>query len=291
MKLVMYGAPYDERPGIILQQQQLYDLEIAELDSPHSMEEILQLDMLEAIRDLFTDGFFSKIPAIPVESVRLGPPLSGLGKIIAVGLNYRAHAAEMGDRLPANPLLFAKAPTSLAGANDELELPPAAWSREVDYEVELGVVIGHSCHGISAQDARGYIAGYTIVNDVTARDIQRAESQWFRAKSYDGFCPTGPYLLTADELDDPQALDLWSRVNGEDRQRSNTSDMIYPVAELVSFISQAMTLHPGDLIATGTPSGIGAGLKPPCYLQPGDIVEMGITGLGAHCTRVVEYKE
>lgn len=282
MKLLMYGEAYDERPGILLAEGQLYNLEIAELDSPHSLDEILQLNLLSSIQQLIDDNYFSSQLAIPLDSVRLGPPLAGLGKIIAVGLNYRQHAKEMGDTLPKNPLLFSKAATTLAGAYDDIVLPPAAWSNEVDYEVELGVVIGDECYRVAPEDAMGYVAGYTIVNDLTARDIQRAESQWFRAKSYDGFCPLGPMLITADELVDPQELELWSKVNGEIRQQSNTADMIYTVAELVSFISQGITLQSGDLIATGTPSGIGAGMKPPQYLRSGDVLEMGISGLGEH---------
>jgi 2-keto-4-pentenoate hydratase/2-oxohepta-3-ene-1,7-dioic acid hydratase in catechol pathway len=213
-----------------------------------------------------------------------------VGKIIACGLNYRDHAAEMGDTLPSRPLLFAKAPSSIAGPYDDLMLPPTDWSSEVDYEVELGVVIGYMCHEVSVADAMAYVAGYTIVNDVTARDVQRAESQWFRAKSYDGFCPVGPYLVTADEVDDPQGLRLSTLVNGELRQNSNTSNLIFPVAELVSFISHSMTLMPGDIIATGTPSGIGGGMKPPVYLKAGDVIEMQVEALGKQRYNVVAYQ-
>jgi 2-keto-4-pentenoate hydratase/2-oxohepta-3-ene-1,7-dioic acid hydratase in catechol pathway len=213
-----------------------------------------------------------------------------MGKIIGCGLNYRAHAQEMGDALPTQPLLFAKAPSSIAGPYDDLVLPPAAWSSEVDYEVELGVVIGHACHEVSVADALAYVAGYTIVNDVTARDIQRAESQWYRAKSYDGFSPIGPYLITADEIFDPQNLYLSTTVNGELRQRSNTSDMIFSVAELVSFASHSMTLLPGDIIATGTPAGIGAGMNPPRFLQPGDVLELTIEYLGKQRYTVASYQ-
>jgi 2,4-diketo-3-deoxy-L-fuconate hydrolase len=279
MKLVMYGEPYQERPGVLIDDTFVLDLELAELESPRSLEEILELDLLPQIGELL-EGTLPEQALLPLGSVRLGPPLSGIGKIIACGLNYRAHAAEMGDTLPTRPLLFAKAPTAIAGPYDPLVLPPADWAQEVDYEVELGVVISHHCHRVSVEDAPAYIAGYTIVNDVTARDVQRAESQWFRAKSYDGFCPIGPYLVTADEIDDPQDLALATTVNGESRQQSSTADMIFTVAELVSFCSHAMTLQPGDIIATGTPSGIGAGMKPPVYLAAGDVVELTIDGLG-----------
>jgi 2-keto-4-pentenoate hydratase/2-oxohepta-3-ene-1,7-dioic acid hydratase in catechol pathway len=289
MKLVMYGEPYQERPGVLVDELFILDLERAELSSPHSIEEILELDLLEQISDLLS-GELPEQALIPLGSVRLGPPLSGVGKIIACGLNYREHAAEMGDKLPANPLLFAKASSSIAGPSDDLMLPPESWSRAVDYEVELGVVIGHACREVSVENALAYVAGYTLVNDVTARDVQRAESQWFRAKSYDGFCPVGPYLVTADEIDDPQNLYLSTTVNGELRQRSTTADMIFSVAQLISFISQTLTLMPGDLIATGTPSGIGAGMQPPVYLQAGDHLELVVEALGKHQYNVVAYQ-
>ncbi len=289
MKLVMYGEPFQERLGVILRDAFIYDLEIAELESPASIEEVLQFDLLPQIEELT----FEPAPEqalIPLDSVRLGPPLAGMGKIIAVGLNYRDHAEEMGNALPSSPLLFCKAQTSIAGPTDELMLPPESWAREVDYEVELGVVIGHPCREVSVEDAMTYVAGYTIVNDVTARDVQRAESQWFRAKSYDGFCPIGPYLVTADEVEDVGNLRLSTLVNGELRQHSTTKNLIFSVPELVSFISHSMTLLPGDIIATGTPSGIGAGMKPPTYLLPGDVIELVIEGLGRHRYEVVAYR-
>lgn len=289
MKLVMYGEPYQERPGVIIDDLFILDLERAELESPHSIEEILEYDLLEQVGELL-GGFQPETALVPLGSVRLGPPLSGMGKIVACGLNYREHAREMGDTLPVRPLLFAKAPSAIAGPNDPLMLPPTDWSTAIDYEVELGVVISHHCHEVSVMDALGYVAGYTILNDVTARDIQKAEGQWFRAKSYDGFCPIGPYLVTADEIDDPQSLALSTTVNGELRQRSNTGDMIFTVAELVSFASHSMTLMPGDIIATGTPSGIGAGMQPPIFLQPGDDIVMEITSLGQHHYPVVAYE-
>lgn len=279
MKLVMYGDAYRERPGVIVEDKYVLDLEREALGEPHSLEEILEFGLLPQIEEILEEEI-AQWELIPLETVRLGPPLSGMGKIIAVGLNYRAHAAEMHDAVPANPLLFAKGANSLAGPYDELQLPPAAWSAEIDYEVELGVVIGHECRAVSPEDALAYVGGYTIVNDVTARDVQRAESQWFRAKSYDGFCPVGPWLVTPDELDDPQELALTLKVNGEVRQQSNTSDMIHGIAELISFISQGITLNPGDIISTGTPSGIGAGMTPPTYLKAGDRLELEIEGLG-----------
>ena len=288
MKLVMYGEPYQERPGVLVDDLFILNLELAELETPHSIEEMLELDLLGEIEDILGRPMPEQA-LIPLGSVRLGAPLAGMGKIIACGLNYRDHAAEMGNPLPDHPLLFAKAPTAISGAQDELMLPPSSWSSEIDYEVELGVVIGHLCHEVSVPDALAYVAGYTIVNDVTARDIQREEGQWFRAKSYDGFCPLGPYLLTADELLDPQELSISTRVNDELRQHSTTANMIFSVAEIVSFASHSMTLLPGDIIATGTPAGIGAGRKPPVYLHAGDVIEMEIAELGAHKYKVIEY--
>ncbi|MHB9025157.1 MAG: fumarylacetoacetate hydrolase family protein [Armatimonadota bacterium] len=289
MRLVMYGDPFQERPGVIIDDMFILDLELAELESPHSIEEILSLDLLDAIEALI-GGTLPEQALIPLGSVRLGPPLAGMGKVIACGLNYHDHAQEMGNQLPENPLLFCKATSAIAGATDDLMLPPPSWSPEIDYEVELAVVISHYCHEVSAGDAPAYIAGYTILNDVTARDIQRREGQWFRAKSYDGFCPIGPYLATADEIPDPQALSLSTLVNGELRQHSTTANMIFSVAELISFASHSMSLFPGDIIATGTPSGIGGGMKPPVYLKPGDVIQMEIELLGKHQYTVVEYQ-
>jgi len=279
MKLIMYGDAYKERPGVIVNDKFVLDLEREEFGEPHSLEELLELGLLPEVEELL-EGDIAQWELIPLSSVRLGPPLSGIGKIIAVGLNYRAHIAEMLDNPPTSPLLFSKATTTIAGPYDPLQLPPASWSSEVDYEVELGVVIGHECHAVSPADALAYVGGYTIVNDVTARDVQRAESQWFRAKSYDGFCPVGPWLVTPDELDDPQELALTLKVNGEVRQQSNTSNMIFGIAQLISFISQGITLSPGDIISTGTPNGIGAGMTPPQYLKAGDKLELTIEGLG-----------
>lgn len=288
MKLVMYGEPYQEQPGVIIDDMFILNLELTALEFSHSIEEILEFDLLEQIQELIS-GTLPENSLIPLGNVRLGPPLAGVGKIIACGLNYRAHASEMKDALPKQPLLFAKAPSSIAGPYDDLMLPPTSWSNAVDYEVELGVVIGHACKEVSVENALAYVAGYTVLNDVTARDIQHTESQWFRAKSYDGFCPIGPYLLTADEIDDPQDLSLSTIINGELRQSGNTSDMLFSVAELISFTSHAMTLLPGDIIATGTPSGIGAGMNPPVYLQPGDVMELNVTGVGKHQYTVIAY--
>lgn len=293
MKLVMYGEPFQERPGVVLTDDDgldyIIDLEIDALSSPHSIEEILEFDLLDDIRNLI-DRPVAKTSRLPMKNVRLGPLLSGMGKIIAVGTNYRAHADEMGKTPLETPLLFAKATSSIAGPYDDLMLPPPTWSSAIDYEVELAVVIAHLCHEVSRADAMAYVAGYTVVNDVTARDIQKADGQWFRAKSYDGFCPVGPYLVTVDEIDDPQALHLTTRVNDEVRQDSSTAEMIFPVADLVSFASHSMTLFPGDIIATGTPAGIGGGMKPPRYLTAGDQLELEVEHVGTHRYTVIPYE-
>ena len=198
-------------------------------------------------------------------------------KIIAIGLNYKAHTAEQKRDLPHAPMLFNKAPSSIAGPNDEIVFSTAA-SNQVDYENELGVVIGHQCRNISDVDALDYVLGYTICNDVSARDAQRSDGQFFRAKSFDTFCPIGPYILTADEIDDPQALAMRTYVNDELRQNSNTSDMIFGVAESIAYISKYLTLEPGDIIITGTPAGVGEAIGK--FLQNGDVVRCEIDGLG-----------
>jgi 2-keto-4-pentenoate hydratase/2-oxohepta-3-ene-1,7-dioic acid hydratase in catechol pathway len=198
--------------------------------------------------------------------------------IICVGLNYRRHAEESGVPIPPNPILFAKFSNSIIGPDDEIKLP--SFTSQVDYEAELGVVIGKRASGVSVADALDYVLGYTCVNDVSARDVQFADSQWVRGKAFDTFCPWGPHIATTDEITDPQKLGIRCRVNGETLQDSNTADMIFGVAEIVSFISQAITLEPGDLIATGTPEGVGFARTPPIYLKPGDVVEIEIDGIG-----------
>jgi 2-keto-4-pentenoate hydratase/2-oxohepta-3-ene-1,7-dioic acid hydratase in catechol pathway len=292
LKLIMYGEMFEEQPGLLIKDK-VYPLSIEKFDYAKSIEMILSDGLLEDISDWVEDGMPGSKP-LQLKNCRIGPPITGINKIIAVGLNYRKHAEEMGDKLPANPLLFCKASTTISGPYDDIVLPPVSWSDAVDYEVELGVIIGTVCQDVSVEDALAYVAGYTVVNDLTARDIQKSESQWFRAKSYDGFCPVGPCIITKDELDDVQDLRLTSTVNGEIRQDSNTSDMIFSVAEIISFISKGMTLMPGDLIATGTPSGIGAGFKPPKFLKPGDVVELTVENVGVHKYKVFsdeDYKD
>ena len=200
-------------------------------------------------------------------------------KIIAVGQNYAAHARELGSPIPEEPVLFQKASSSWAGAFDPVELPPGA--EMLDYEVELGVVIGKRAKRVTEDEAMNFVEGYLVLCDYSERSWQKDRGgQFTKGKSYDGFCPAGPRVVSRDEIADPQSLRIWSKVNGELRQESSTKDMIFGVRQLVSYISSFMTLLPGDVIATGTPAGVGAGMSPPCFLKPGDVVELGIEGIG-----------
>jgi 2-keto-4-pentenoate hydratase/2-oxohepta-3-ene-1,7-dioic acid hydratase in catechol pathway len=210
---------------------------------------------------------------------RLGPCVGQISKIIAVGLNYARHAQETSSPIPKEPILFMKATTSLCGPTDPIQLPRN--SRKTDWEIELGVVIGKLARHVTIEESLSYIAGYCVVNDVSEREFQiERGGQWTKGKSCDTFCPLGPWLVTADEIPEPQKLELFCEVNGQMRQKSTTGDMIFPVAHLVSYISQFMTLLPGDVIASGTPEGVGFGMKPPVFLQAGDKMRCGVAGLG-----------
>ena len=215
---------------------------------------------------------------IPADEVSFGPAVANAGKLICVGLNYRKHAEESGAAIPTSPVLFGKFSNSLAGHDDEVPLPATA--REYDYEVELGVVIGQTARNVSVEDALDYVFGYTTANDLSARDLQTRTSQWMLGKALDGFLPLGPYVVTADEVPDPQALALKTWMNGELRQDSNTADMIFSVAEIISYISQYFTLEPFDVIVTGTPEGVIMGTAEKKWLVPGDEVIVEVEGLG-----------
>ena len=215
---------------------------------------------------------------LPRRRVRLCAPITRPTKIVAVARNYAAHAAERGASPPKEPVLFLKSPSAVIGPGDDIELPRA--SSEVDYEGELAVVIGRSAHEVSVRDALDFVAGYTAANDVTARDFQNVRGQHFIGKSCDTFAPLGPVLVTADEIDDPQALELRTVVSGEQRQHGNTGDMVFSVAELIAFTSRLMTLEPGDVLLTGTPSGVGAADDPPRWLREGDVVDVEVDGIG-----------
>jgi 2-keto-4-pentenoate hydratase/2-oxohepta-3-ene-1,7-dioic acid hydratase in catechol pathway len=220
---------------------------------------------------------------------RLGPPVARPSKIVCVGQNYLEHAREMGGEIPVEPVLFMKASSAWSGPNDDVLIPQGA--RKLDYEVELALVIGKTASYVSEAEAMECVAGYSVFCDYSERAFQREHGgQWTKGKSADTFAPMGPWLVTADEVPDPQELRLWTKVNGETRQNSWTKDMLFGVREIVSYISRFMTLLPGDVIATGTPSGVAMGMNPPLYLQAGDLVECGVEGLGELTQRVVAAK-
>jgi 2-keto-4-pentenoate hydratase/2-oxohepta-3-ene-1,7-dioic acid hydratase in catechol pathway len=223
---------------------------------------------------------------VPLESVEIGPPVPEPDKIVCLGLNYDSHASEVGRVSPADPTLFAKFRNCLVGPSAPIVLPPI--SRQVDYEGELAVVIGARCKSVGESDALDYVAGYTVMNDVSARDLQRRTSQWLSGKAIDGFAPMGPGIVLASEISDPQDLAIVTRLNGEVVQQGSTAEMIFSVAQAISFISGVMTLEPGDIIATGTPGGVGSAQTPPRFLAVGDRVEVEIERVGAIANDVVE---
>ena len=271
MKLLRYGDSRNEKPGLLDAAGQIRDLSgmIRDLGG-----EVLTDIGLEKIRAISPES----LPLIKGER-RLGPCVAGVGKFICIGLNYSDHAAETGMKIPSEPILFMKATSAICGANDSILLPPG--SQKTDWEVELGVVIGKSGKNISEFDASDHIAGYCVINDLSERKFQlEQEGQWVKGKSCDTFGPIGPWLVTRDEIPDPQSLDLWLEVNGNRVQNGNTRTMVFTVTMLVSYISQFMSLQPGDIISTGTPPGVGMGMTPPRYLQAGDKVVLGIEGLG-----------
>jgi 2-keto-4-pentenoate hydratase/2-oxohepta-3-ene-1,7-dioic acid hydratase in catechol pathway len=216
---------------------------------------------------------------VTVDRTALRQPLSRVGKIICIGLNYRDHIAEIGAEAPAVPLVFSKFDTALNDPYGDIPVPGSE-TAQLDYEVELTLVIGRTGRDIAPQKVRNHISGYAVANDVSSRDVQFAEGQWVRSKSFDGFCPVGPWITTADEVDDPQALDLTTEVNGETRQNSNTGQLLFGIDEIVSFVSRSITLHPGDIILTGTPPGVAMGEEKPRWLQRGDVVRCAVAGLG-----------
>ncbi|MFJ5382589.1 fumarylacetoacetate hydrolase family protein [Cupriavidus sp. CER94] len=281
MKLVRVGNPGAERPGLVDRDGRVRDLSgvvgnigPGEL-APAALARLAAIDP-------------ATLPV--VESQRHGVPWTGIGKIIAIGLNYADHAAEAGMPLPAEPIVFLKANTSLNGPNDAVMLPFA--SQKSDWEVELGVVIGTTARNVSKAQALEHVAGYCVVNDVSEREFQLERGgTWDKGKGCDTFCPVGPWLVTRDEVPDAQKLGMWLDVNGERMQKGSTATMVFDVATVVSYVSRFMTLEPGDLIATGTPPGVGMGFKPPRYLKAGDVMRLGIEGLGEQSQKVVAYGE
>lgn len=272
MKLIRYGQPGAERPGLLDAQGVLRDLSMLLPDLGAAQLNPRTLAALAAI-----DA--TRLPAV-AGTPRLGCPVGGVGKIVCVGLNYADHAAEAGMQAPAEPVLFMKAITSLSGPNDEVRIPPG--SLKTDWEVELGMVIGTRASHVDEAAALQHVAGYVLANDVSERSYQiERGGQWVKGKSYDTFAPIGPWLVTADEVADPHALDLWLEVNGQRVQNGNTRNFIFGLPKIISYISQFMTLEPGDIVLTGTPAGVGLGQKPaPWFLKPGDVVRLGATGLG-----------
>jgi len=271
MKLVRFGSAGQERPGMIDGNGTLRDLSgrIADIDPA-----VLAPDRLAELKR--TDP--ASLPAVPGKP-RLGVPVSGIRNIIAIGLNYSDHAAESGMEPPREPIVFTKTTGSLSGPYDPVIIPRD--SQKTDWEVELAFVIGRTARHVAQSEALSYVAGYTICNDVSERHFQLERlGQWIKGKSADTFCPLGPWLVTSDEIPDPQALAMWLDVNGERMQTGTTATMIFGVAHLVSYCSRFFTLLPGDVVTTGTPPGVGMGKKPPRYLKPGDVMTLGIEGLG-----------
>ena len=280
MKLLRYGPAGQEKPGLLDRDGRIRDLSGAVRDiagealAPTALDRLRRLDP-------------ASLPLVS-GSPRLGPCVGSVSKIVAIGLNYRLHAQEAGAAIPSEPIFFMKATSSICGPNDDVIIPKN--SQKTDYEVELGIVIGSLARQVSKSDARKHVAGYCVVNDVSEREFQiERGGQWTKGKSADTFCPTGPWLVTVDEVSDPGKLALWTEVNGERRQNSNTADLIFGVDEIVSYVSQFMTLLPGDVIPTGTPSGVGMGFKPPKFLKPGDRVRLSVEGLGEQSQRLVAY--
>lgn len=279
MKLLRHGPVGQEGPGALDVDGQARDLSLLVPDFTPEWLSPAKLQALAAI-DL------KRMPLVP-QGARLGTPIAGTRQFVAIGLNYRKHAEEAGMELPKEPVVFHKALTSLAGPNDDIVLPPG--SETGDWEIELGLVIGTTARQVSPENALAHVAGYCLSNDVSERDWQlKRGGQWTKGKSFDGFGPIGPWLVTADELPDPGNIPLELKVDDQVRQRSNTSDMIFPVAQIISHLSQFMTLLPGDVVITGTPSGVGLGIKPqPVFLKRGDIMTLSAGPLGTQRQRVV----
>jgi 2-keto-4-pentenoate hydratase/2-oxohepta-3-ene-1,7-dioic acid hydratase in catechol pathway len=278
MKLVRYGAKGAEKPGLIDKSGQLRDLSahIRDLDgeaySPASLQKLAGIDP-------------ATLPPVG-GNPRLGAPVTGISKFVAIGLNYSDHAKETGNPIPSEPIFFLKANTALSGPNDPVEKPRG--STKLDWEVEIAVIIGSRAKYVSEADALNHVAGYCICNDVSERNFQIERlGQWTKGKSHDTFGPLGPWLVTKDEIPNPQSLSMWLDVNGKRKQTGSTSTMIFSIAKCVSYVSQFMTLLPGDVLTTGTPPGVGTGMKPPQYLDVGDVVTLGIEGLGEQRQEII----
>ena len=282
MKLLRHGAAGAERPGLLAADSTVRDLSgvVDDIDAAF-IANPARLDALKAVDPL-------SLPVVEGE-VRLAPPFTGIGKIVGVGLNYHDHARECGLPIPEEPILFMKATTSLCGPYDAIRLPEG--SEKTDWEVELGVVIGTTARKVSEADALAHVFGYCIAHDVSERAHQLEHGgQWTKGKSHDTFCPIGPWLVTADEVKDPQKLHMWLELNGKRVQDGSTATMVYGVAFIVAYLSQFFTLMPGDIITTGTPPGVGMGMNPQRFLKPGDTMRLGIDGLGEQFQKVYRDK-
>jgi len=280
MKLLRYGESGQEKPGLLDSDGNIRDLSahVSDISGDSVTEDqLLMLSQLEQ----------DKLPLVE-GNPRIGPCVANVGKFICIGLNYSDHAAETGNKIPREPIVFFKATSAICGPNDDIEIPRT--STKTDWEVELGVVIGKHTKYIDEADALDHVAGYCLVNDVSERDFQAKRSgQWVKGKSADTFGPIGPWMVTKDEITDPQNLSMYLDVNGERRQTGSTATMVYGVAHVVAYLSQFMSLQPGDVIATGTPPGLGLGIKPePIFLKAGDTMELGIEGLGVQNQRTVD---
>lgn len=285
MKLIRFGKPGQEKPGIELDDNTRID--VSDFCEDYTEE-------------FFTDKGLEKLRVwlqrkqndcrVISQDVRLGPPIARPSKIVCIGLNYAKHAKESGMDIPAEPVLFFKATSAIVGPNDDLIIPKG--SQKTDWEVELGVVMGKKASYVEEAEAMDYVAGYVLHNDYSEREFQiERGGQWVKGKSCDTFAPLGPFLATKDEISDPHNLALWLKLNGEIKQRSNTSDFVFNIPKVVSYVSQFMSLLPGDIISTGTPFGVGMGIKPQRYLKPGDVVELGIEGLGTSKQKAKAYEE
>lgn len=281
MKLMRVGAPGAEKPAIQAADGTIRDLSAHVADiggaaiSPEGLKKIAAIDV-------------NSLPVVDA-STRIGACVAGTGKFICIGLNYSDHAAETGATVPPEPIIFMKATSAIVGPNDNVQIPRG--SLKTDWEVELAVIIGKTAKYVSEDEALDYVAGYAVSDDVSERAFQTERSgQWTKGKSCDTFGPIGPWLVTTDEIPDPQNLKMWLTVNGQKMQDGTSATMVYGVKYLVSYLSQFMSLHPGDVISTGTPPGVGMGLKPPRFLKDGDVVELGIEGLGSQKQTFVQDK-
>jgi 2,4-diketo-3-deoxy-L-fuconate hydrolase len=284
MKLMRLGDLRNERPAVWLSDDEAVDVSSIVRDFDASF---FAGDDLAKVRAAVAAG---TLPRIKLAGLRIGPPVARPGKVMAVGKNYAEHAKETNSAVPEKPIFFVKATSSINGPFDDVIVPTNYTT--VDYEVELALVIGKRGKRVSKSSALAHVAGYLICNDVTERTAQQKEgSQWFRGKSFDTFCPLGPYLVTADEVSNPHALELVCKVDGETRQKGTTADFIFDIPTLIEFISRNITLEPGDVITTGTPAGVGHGMKPPTYLRAGQVMELEVTGLGRQRSRLMAETE